>query len=190
MKCRKRILSGVAVRVRESKTKLQNRKHQRLKVSVSLTPASTAPPQPHSLSFSQGVIIVNHLIAEARVNPRFQARWKVSRQALQTPCRQQIKADALWWSYTMLLWYCSTQRSTDLGWMTKFDRTFQLISLPFPFKVMQCAALIIQLFLSRCFVVRGRVIATTRLSWEFQKYKILKKLDCNAFSLWLLKSEL
>lgn len=42
--------------------------------------------------------------------------------------------------------------------MTKFDRTFQLIPLPFPFKVMQCAALIIHLFMSRCVAVCGHAL--------------------------------
>lgn len=102
--------------------------------------ASLSHPLPPCPPFSQGVIIVNHLITEARVNPRFWARWKVSRWSPQTPSRQQIKADTLWWSCPMSLWYCSTQRSADLGWMTKFDRTFQPIPLPFPFKVSRCAA--------------------------------------------------
>lgn len=127
--------------------------------SFTLIPSRALP----ILLFSRGVIIVNHLITEARVNPGFWARWKVSRWAPQTLSCQQIKADALWWSYTMLLWYCSTQRSAGLGWMTKFDCIFQPIPSPCPFKVMQKAPLIMHAFMSGCFVVRGQVDVLTHL---------------------------
>lgn len=124
-----RILSGVTERTREEKTSPQHRKHSRVLFTQKLVSVSLVPP---ALPFSRGAIIVNHLITEARVNPRFWARWKVSRWAPETPSRQQIKADTLWWSCSMSLWYCSTQRSAGFGWMTKFDRTFQLMPLPFP----------------------------------------------------------
>lgn len=73
----------------------------------------------------------------------------------------------------MSLWYCSAQRSTGLGWMTKFDRAFQLIPLPFPFKVRQCAALIIHLFMSWCFVVCGHMPRSPchESSWNTQAWK-------------------
>lgn len=150
------------------------------KAQNTLHSPSFPPKAPPSLLFSRGVIIVNHLITEARANPRFWARWKVSRRAPQTLSRQQIKADALWWSYTMLLWYCSAQRSAGFGWMTKFDRIFQPIPLPSPFKVTQKAALIMRAFMSGCFVVRGQVNVPHSPCCHEREYTALKELNCKA----------
>lgn len=60
-----------------------------------------------ALSNSLVVVIVNHLIAEAQVNPGFSVRWKVSCWASQTENRQLIKANPLRWSYSVSLSYCS-----------------------------------------------------------------------------------
>lgn len=62
-----------------------------------------------------------------------------------------------------------------LGWMTKFDRTFQMIPLPFPLKVPRCAASTMRLFMSRCFRrCASLALSSRRSSWNAQVGEFVK----------------
>ena len=145
---------------------------------------SYPPPPRHihparRLPLSRGAIIVNHLLSEAGVR----GRWKFRLWAPQTPCHQRIKADVLWWSNTMLLWYCSTQRSRgpwldDKVWSHFSNDTFTLSFESPAVRRLDNASLHEPIFLRR----RGRVVAPrSPLSSRRSSWKVWEFVKLSAF---------
>ena len=128
-------------------------------LSYLLPPTSTQAATSHYL---QGQLLLIIFL----VKPERRGRWKFRRWAPQTPSHQRIKADVLWWSNTMLLWYCSAQRSggpwlDDKVWSHFSNDTFA----PFPLKVPPCAASTMHLFMGWCFPRAGCCALLTSPSW-------------------------
>lgn len=162
MKCREGILSGTEGRVK-----------RRENITAQSTLHSETPPPPYSRSLG-GVIIVNHLITEAAVNPRFWARWKVSRWAPETPSRQRIKAGALRWSRAngaLIPWRTKTRRPSD-RWQSLialFNRYLWPVAQPGSRASPRAAVL----FFARA----GRCTSLTLVSWEgLPKYVVSERV--------------